>query len=177
MIKKLPSQKYLKECLRYEPETGKLYWKRRPRKHFESSKKFKTWNAHWSGAEAFTACQKAPGGIVYKVGKLNNCQYKAHRVVWKLVTGKEPPAIIDHKDKKGSNNRFANMRDASPSQNAVNRKNKVAGVYHLPYRRKPWQPRLHLNKKLVYLGWFVSKKKAVAARRAAEFKYYGAFAP
>ena len=35
-MKKLPEQKYLKECFDYIPENGHLIWKTRPAEHFKN---------------------------------------------------------------------------------------------------------------------------------------------
>lgn len=185
MIKKLPSQKYLKECFLYERETGQLFWRKRPRYHFISDKEFKRWNTCWAGMQAFTANKKdtrRPGSMLYKHGTIDSVMYSAHRVIWKLVKGKEPPAIIDHKDRNGTNNRWKNLRAASYGQNFINRTTPwgvdgVIGIRRRPYKYRPWNARIHRDKKVIDLGWFASKKEAVAVRRIAEKKLYGAFAP
>ena len=50
------------------------------------------------------------GYLVYNIlGK----QYKVHRLVWLLETGKWPSGVIDHIDGIKDNNRFSNLRDTT----------------------------------------------------------------
>lgn len=185
MIKRLPAQKYLQECFRYEPKTGRLFWKKRPRQHFTSDRTCKSVNTRCAGKEAFTAIvreYRRKHIMFYKHGSIAGELYKAHRVIWKLVTGKEPPAIIDHEDRNGINNRRNNLRAASHGQNFVNRTSawgtaKIIGIRRKPHKFRQWNARIHVDKKCIDLGWFEKKSEAVAARRTAEKKFYGAFAP
>lgn len=57
MTKKLPSVEILHKLLRYDPKTGKLFWKTATVDAFEDGKhsaerKCKAWNAQNSGKEA-----------------------------------------------------------------------------------------------------------------------------
>ncbi|ENW3470935.1 HNH endonuclease, partial [Neisseria gonorrhoeae] len=47
------TQEVLKELLRYDDNTGKLYWAERPRKYFNSGLHYKSWNTGFSGKEVF----------------------------------------------------------------------------------------------------------------------------
>ena len=96
-ILKLPPVEYLRECFAYDRQTGKLFWRKRPRKHFSRNKDFLRWNGLFAGAEACSARMKS-GHIRLTLDKR---QYLAHRVIWKLVTGKDPKRLIDHEDRKG----------------------------------------------------------------------------
>src|SRR5690625_5199426 len=49
----LPTPEQLRELLRYEPETGKLYWKARPAELFKDKRSHGAWNARYAGKEAF----------------------------------------------------------------------------------------------------------------------------
>jgi hypothetical protein len=58
----------------------------------------------------------------YRVVKIHQKSYLAHRIIWKLVTGDDPSEFdIDHIDGYPSNNKWKNLRLASRSQNAFNR--------------------------------------------------------
>ena len=48
--------------------------------------------------------------------------YKAHRLAWFYVYGEWPAQFIDHKDQVRSNNRIANLREATRSLNSQNQR-------------------------------------------------------
>src|SRR5262245_14420263 len=105
------SSKQLAELLEYNPETGELRWKRRPRGP-------QRWNTRWAGKPAFTT--KLRGG--YRMGRIHWGAYYAHRVIWALMTGAWPTSEIDHIDGDPSNNRWANLRLANTrSEQLINK--------------------------------------------------------
>lgn len=56
---KLPSAKYLHECFEYNQETGKVFWKERPKYHFKCPRRWKQFNNKRAGSEAGTLSSKA----------------------------------------------------------------------------------------------------------------------
>ena len=89
--------------------------------------------------------------------------------------------IIDHADRNKSNNRKRNLRQATVSQNNMNRKLRknnsgIAGVT-LNKRDNKWRAVITLNKKYIWLGDYADKDDAIKARLLAEVKYFGDFAP
>lgn len=50
--KPLPDAAFLRECLSYDPLTGMLTWRKRPRHHFPSEPAHGTWNTRWAGRPA-----------------------------------------------------------------------------------------------------------------------------
>jgi len=119
--KPLPSQEVLRQLLRYEPETGKLFWNKRTAAQMNCSDprgpewSANQWNSRSAGKEAFTATD--PAG--YRHGKIAGIKYQAHRVIWKMVCGIDPDTI-DHKNGKQGDNRIANLRDCSNAENSRN---------------------------------------------------------
>ena len=158
----LPAPEYLRQRLRYDPETGKLYW----RGHESMSA---SWNARWDGRGAFTA-RNSSG---YLTGQIDARPHKAHRIVWAIVTGAWPEGHIDHIDHDKGNNRFENLRDVSRSENARNmpmsssNTSGVTGVGWYPKTQK-WRAHIDVNGRSVSLGHFARFDDAVAARVAAE---------
>lgn len=157
---KLPSRKYLHKRLRYEPDTGKLFWK-----HYAPYRSH--WNAKHAGKEALTS-----GVTGYRSGSIDGRKYLAHRVIYKMMTGQEPPQI-DHINGDRQDNRVANLRAAN---DALNGKNKAmlctntsghVGVYWSREHGK-WRAQIKEHGKVQYLGIFVTKEEAVAARVAAQ---------
>lgn len=167
----LPSAEYLRVCLRYVPETGQLFWRERPREHFSSLRGFRTWNARFAGKEAF----RAPQHSGHLNGTLDWKHYPAHRVIWKIVTGEEPAALIDHKDRDPTNNRWENLREATKSQNNINSTVKL-GIYFDKSRGK-WAAGIRLKRKHIHLGRYSTREEALEARAARVREIFGEFAP
>lgn len=113
----LPCPTVLRQLLRYEPETGKLFWKPRARIWFKSDSAWKAWTTRFSEQEAFTA----DSGNGYKTGTVLGSIAAAHRVAFAIVEGFNPE-IIDHADGDGTNNRWENISNVTPQQNNRNMK-------------------------------------------------------
>lgn len=175
----------LRQLLRYEPETGKLYWLERPVEMFEDSTfRHRTgkiavrsaqwacdlWNTRFAGQEAFTA--KAKSGAYH--GKLFGALHYAHRVIWALHTDAWPTDDIDHINGNRADNRIENLRDVTHTENMRNQKvyrSSVSGHHGVaPLRRRPgtWQAYITINKKRQHIGYFRNLQDAIAARKAAE---------
>lgn len=157
--KPTPSQHTLKQALKYDPQSGKLYWKSRGIS--------KSWDTKWAGNEAFTATSSTG----YKCGRINGANYLAHRVIYKLVTGDEP-IEIDHIDGVRDNNCWSNLRSVPLEDNRRNsRRSKRNTSGHTGVRYEPerscWIARIRNN----HLGCFSSVDDAIAARKQAERKY------
>lgn len=110
--KPLPSQEYLIECFYYDPDTGILVWKKRPIEHFYNHQSFCRWNTMFSGKTAGHKSKDRYG--FYLSVRVNISTYKAHRLIWKIVTGTDPCGEIDHINGIKTDNRFINLRDATP---------------------------------------------------------------
>jgi hypothetical protein len=103
----------------------------------------------------------------------------AHRVIWKMITGEEPPRIIDHSDRDKGNNRWSNLRAATPAQNGANRERALppSGFYgvHKHKNKNKWVAQAG-GKGTRYIGIFDSPEEANAAREKAMREIYGEFA-
>lgn len=170
------SPELLKKLLRYEPETGKLFWLKRTSDMFESGKlpaqhRCNIWNSKYAGKEAF--CIDGNG---YITGKIFNTYLKAHRVAWALFYGEFPNEQIDHIDGNRANNKISNLRAVSQAENSKNAKltdantSGVVGVWWYK-RREKWCAEIMCNYKKIHLGYFNEFQEAVAARKNAEKKY------
>lgn len=82
--------------------------------------------------------------------------------------------IVDHINHNKKDNRKCNLRECTPSQNAMNRAN-TKGIFFNKSVNK-WQAQIQINKKRIYLGIFINKQEAIDARKKAEEKYFGEFA-
>ena len=173
----LPTPEELRKLLRYEPDTGKLYWLERSAEFFEDGKRSaetacRCWNARHAGKEAFTA----DDGRGYRTGQIFNCLYLAHRVIWAMVHGAWPADQIDHINGVKDDNRLENLRSVTSGENSRNHPRRadnssgVTGVTWRPNGSK-WTAQISVNDRQVHLGVFIKKDDAVAARKAAEIKY------
>lgn len=160
----------LLELLRYEPETGKLYWRERSEHLFEetasmtAAHNMRRWNSTFAGKEAF-ANATTHG---YARSTIFGSHYAKHRIIWLMVTG-EQPEQIDHINGDPSDNRFSNLRAVCKSQNMRNirlRKDNSSGHVGVSRASKgnSWEVMLAGR----YLGSFPTKEEAIAARKAAE---------
>jgi hypothetical protein len=158
------TQDLLKSLISYDPKTGVFRWL----------------VDRGGGVRA--------GDVAGSVGKdsgyificVYNRLYRAHRLAWLYVTGRWPAAEIDHINLVRADNRFANLREASHSENCRNRrrqKNNVSGVrgVHMDKRRGKWQARIKVNGRKLYLGMFTDIADAAAAYAEAASRYHGEF--
>lgn len=97
--------------------------------------------------------------------------YRVHRLMWLMETGKLPD-MIDHKNRDRSDNSWSNLRVCSHRENRVNSVRKVDQcVEVLPSGRF----RVKLQQKTV--GTFDTMKIAIAMRNAYAKEVYGDFSP
>ena len=113
----------------------------------------------------------------------NGKKQQEHRIIWHMHYGDIPEGfILDHKDGNRCNNSIENLRTVTPSQNNMNRKtptNNKSGVTGVGFRSREqkWAARINIDGKRKQLGMFDTLEEAAQARRKAEVKYYGEYAP
>lgn len=115
----------------------------------------------------------------YRMLGVNYKRYLTHRLIWKMVTGKDAPNGIDHIDGNRINNRFDNFREADQSQNGANSKlskNNKCGVKGVFWHVNKWQAKIMLNRETINVGRFETLGEAAIAVAAAREKYHGDFA-
>lgn len=113
----LPCPELLRKLLRYEPDTGKLFWLPADRDCFPSEFAYRHHLSRRSSKEAFITTN-AEG---YKVAPIFGVVYYCHRVIFTLQTGLWPLNCVDHIDQDKSNNRWNNLREATRTQNNANK--------------------------------------------------------
>lgn len=173
----------LRQLLRYEPDTGQMFWNVRPASMFPTSGRGGSagcaarWNACHANAEAFCAVNSRG----YRTGTLLNAHAAAHRVAWTLFYGEWPSSEIDHVNGNRADNRISNLRSATPQQNACNRgmrsdnKSGVKGVSWFAASRK-WKATIAASGRQHYLGLFhdiADAERAVLDARATLHGLFG----
>lgn len=166
---KLPlTAERLKEVLFYDPETGVFTW----RVFRGGTAKVGTIAGH---------CQrKERGGGLYLSIRVDWKRYQAHRLAWLYMTGEWPSLHIDHIDNKDTlNNRWANLRLATPLQSAQNRSHypsNRSGFKGVVARDNQWAAFIKIKGKQLYLGLFKTAELAHEAYCDAAKRLHGEFA-
>ena len=105
--------------------------------------------------------------------------YPCHRMAWLYMYGKLPKDMIDHIDGDKTNNSLSNLREATNSQNQMNRRlgknNKSGHKGVVRLRCGKWKAQLAIDKTYLYLGTFSTMEAALAARTIAEIKHFKEF--
>lgn len=166
----------MRELVKYEPDTGKCYWKVREPKWFpdrvaiSSDSACKSWNKNFSGKEIKSVNQF--GYIAFQI--LGN-DYKLHRFIWEYVTGGKPDSI-DHINGDKLDNRICNLRNVTFSEQMRNmplRFNNKSGKSGVSWDKPlgKWKVGISVNNKNIYLGYYHNLQEAIAVREKAEIKY------
>jgi hypothetical protein len=173
--KPIPTIQQLRQLLRYEPETGKLFWCERGAEMFEASKyqrrSASIWNNKYAGSEVGS---KTKGDYVrFSIFKR---MMLAHRVAWALHYGEWPQGQIDHINQNRQDNRIVNLREVSNTENNRNKtvtpksESEVLGVtWDRP--RGMWRARINGANGNIFLGRFQTKEEAIEARKNAEVQH------
>ena len=147
------TQQRIKEVLRYEENSGKLFW-------------LDIHNNYLSHKEA-GSFRKSSGYIMVQIDKK---VYLAHRVIWMLVYGKFPDLMIDHVNGIKSDNRLSNLREVTKRENSQNIRvayssNKSCGLLGVSYHNKSgkWLARICSDTKRISLGLYDTPEEAHAA--------------
>jgi hypothetical protein len=101
----------------------------------------------------------------YILIRVNNIQYKAHRLVWLYIHGYFPPDIIDHINGIRDDNRLVNIRLATRQQNNMNsniQKNNKSGYKGVCWHKdsSKWIAQASVNNKSKYLGIYDTPEEA-----------------
>lgn len=158
-FKPIPSVEFLHERYAYDPASGVLTSK----------------YGRWRGCPITHTEEQG-----YVTLRINGTIFKAHRVIWKMMTGQEPPDEIDHWDKDRSNNRWGNLRDATKANNQWNRlpqKNTQSGVKGANWnnKRQCWSSEVRTHGDRIWLGYFETAEEAGAAYQKAAGLLHGKF--
>lgn len=156
------TQERLKELLDYDPATGFFT-------HLTSGRG----RGRKAGARA--GCLELGYTMVGVCGR----KYQAHRLAWFFVHGAWPRDQLDHINMQRSDNRIANLREATNAQNGANcpaRRRNKCGKKGVSKMKGRWRAQIFKNKRQVHLGLFATAEEAHAAYVAAARIHHGEFA-
>jgi hypothetical protein len=150
----MTDQDALKAKYDYDPETG--IFRRKT-----------SWGKQKAGDEA--GCVSPQG---YRYLSFFGRATPAHRLAWLWMYGAWPPADVDHLNRDRLDNRIANLRSATRSENCHNVVARgisgLKGVYPAS-KGASWNVRIMVKRKQIYLGSYATAEEAAAARKGAEY--------
>lgn len=152
----------LRSILHYDPVTGIFRWA------MDRSQTFR---------KGMVAGGVNPFG--YRLIKIDGRSYMEHRLAWLWMTGSWPEHQIDHSNMVKSDNRWANLREATKSQNLANtrpRSNKTGLRGVTVDRYGKWISQIQFNKKKICIGLFDTPEEAHAAYVKKQKELFGEFA-
>lgn len=176
------SPKDLRTLVRYEPSTGKLFWRSRGAEWFEVSDNRRPehaaaiWNARYAGEEAFSTVDSEGR----KYGSLLGLTLRANVVAWAVYYGEWPSKMVDHRSRDNGDNRISNLRLASNKENSRNARSRggasrFKGVAWHKKARK-WMASITIDRRTKYLGLHKSESDAAKAYDIAAIRHFGEFA-
>lgn len=154
--------KRARELVAYDRDTGLFVWRLARRK--------------CTPGKRAGCVENRRGAVVLRLdGKL----YFAHRIAWLWMTGDWPNNLIDHRDGDPSNNKWENLRDATPSENLANmrkpRKN-TTGFKGVGKHQGRFRAVIGHQGKFVHIGTFERPEDAHEAYLDKAAALYGEFA-
>jgi len=114
----------------------------------------------------------------YRIIKLNQKSYRAHRLAWFYVYGVWPSKQIDHIDNNKLNNAISNLREATQSQQNANRpalNRNLLGIKGIRKHGKKYQALICKDKKQIVIGLFDTVEEADYAYRKKALELYGEY--
>jgi hypothetical protein len=171
----LPDRELVCQLLDYDPTTGSLTWKSRPREMFRREVDWLGWNVKYAGRTAGRV--QVRGSVSVNLG---GAKFLAHRLVWLIAYGEPVPDQLDHRDMDPTNNRLDNLRPATDVQNQANRRahrDSATGVKGVRRSGTPGKFDVWIYRgKPIYLGTYSSIEDAAEAYRKAAIRLHGEFA-
>lgn len=152
----------LRQLLSYDPETGVFTWRIA------------------RGPVVAGSAAGFPIGRYWMIC-VDGRDYSAHRLAWLHMHGHWPAEDVDHTNGDGLDNRAANLREATRTENCCNTRRgsrNTSGEKGVSYWSKPekWVAEVVLHGRRVHLSKHDTFEAAVAARRAAVTAHHGQFA-
>jgi hypothetical protein len=117
----------------------------------------------------------------YYVAHVLGKNIRVHRIVWAMHFGRWPESDVDHIDGDPLNNRVENLRLATKSGNAQNRRStsrkpsSPKGVRKDP-RNGRYLAQIYVDNSRIFIGTFSTEDEAAHEYNKAAIKHHGEFA-
>jgi len=158
----MTNQQLFNEYFRYDPQTGKIYWKTSKGNKRKGKEAGSLLSTKWIHSER-------------RRTRVDNRKWYTAQIIWIMHHGDIPEGFfIDHINGVATDDRIENLRLATPEQNARNRnlsKSNTSGVTGVSYKKAAgkWVATIHKGRgKFIHIGLYEDKEHAVIARKAAE---------
>lgn len=157
------TQERLIEILNYDPESGKFSWK-----------------VSNNGRIIVGSIAGSTRKDGYLHIKIDGKKYLNHRLAWLYIYGDFPSKFIDHINTSKNDNRISNLREATRSENGMNRlkyssnKSGYKGV-SLDNEKQKWKAQLRFKGKNISGGYFDNPYEAHLAYQKLSTEYFGEF--
>jgi hypothetical protein len=132
-------------------------------------------------------CAMAPGSVAggrsaagYQCISFDGKRTLAHRLAWLHAYGAWPSGELDHIDGDKTNNRLANLREASRSENNINRsvpRSNTSGFRGVSWHKRvrKWEANIKFGGRQKHLGYYSCPAEAHRAYVEAATKLHGDF--
>lgn len=148
----------LRELLHYDPESGDFSWRAS------------------DGGRVAGRPVGSKNAFGYLRIRVDGRRYMAHRLAWLHVHGEWPEGEIDHRNRVKDDNRIANLRPVSRSENMQNRvharRDNKSGFLGAQRARGAWMARITVDGKERRFGHFATPQQAHEAYLAAKAKFH-----
>ena len=156
------SAEWLNDRLSYDPITGLMRWKIRPREDFASDREWNRWDTQFIGKLAGSL-----NSLGYQQIGIDNVRYLLHRIIWKMMYGNIPKKLhVDHMNGNKTDNRIVNLQLATNAQNGQKRNglgaNNTSGIRGVDFyiARQKWRVQISVNGKYIYCGCYDTQEEA-----------------
>lgn len=146
-----------RDVLSYDPASGLFTWKTSVNKRIKAGSVAGSLNTYG-----------------YVQIRLDGRSFYGHRLAFRFMTGEWPNGQVDHRDLVRSNNRWTNLRPATPALNSENRrtarrdnKSGLLGVQCASHSPN-FHARIRVDGRRINLGTYADKHEAHAAYVAAK---------
>ena len=152
--------------------------------NFKEIFEYKDGNLYWKETIASRAKKGNKAGSLYDTGYLmvgiKGKYYANHRIIF-MMHNEYLPIEVDHIDGNKLNNKIENLRPATVSQNACNRKlikTNTSGIKNVSWSktRNKWVVKIDYNGNKNYIGAFDNLELADLVAQEARNKYHGYYA-